>query len=455
MSDMTQQAWLGVWKAAGDFASAADVLNQLIEVNSELSLGSSLEVVEAAAKTPIPGPTLDKLEKAVVKNLALCVKGDREAEITAVAPRLASIGWHSSLARTEVSKTLRTIPGNPAEFRMAAVRLGFPAMLDSADRTGLRQAWMDEITNAGGLSATEKDHVAAYLQKQGEHDLVVELIPAPEAATEYALYLRRIDSLMELGRWRDVGSMCVGEEAPALLQSRLLGQSLAALATQNPQSLQVEHLLMTGLYEARDERRPSACYAVGCAALDHHLPNVASQAFANALELSKDRHTTMEAIINSSRHGSLNIAMLLSTFDGTDAVRDDSVQGQLIYLNLLAGRDVDSMREIIRNRRALAPDDVYLRFLDSFALHLGGHYTEAAELLVPLPRYRWHQGEAAVIASIVAAAGKIERTAGLLSKISATDLFAEERAMVEPWQHRLITAGTAMVSKVEAKAESH
>ena len=453
LSDLTQMAWLEVWKTSGDFASAADVLNQLIEANSQVSMTASLSVVEAAVKSSVavPGPVLDKVEKAVVKNINLCAKSDRDKEIREAAPRLASVPWHSSFARTEVSKTLRELPGNPAEFRMAAVRLGFPANLESTDKEALRQAWMNEVTNAGGLSATEKDHVAAYLQKQAEHELVVDLIPSQEAASEYSLFIRRMDSLLELGRWRDVGAMTAAAEAPALLQSRLLSQSLAALCTQNPQGLQVEHLLMSGLYEARDERRPAACYAVGCAALDYHLSNVAGQAFATALDLSRDRHTTLENIINTSRHGRLNVVQLLNAFDGTDAIRDDSVQNQLLYLNLLAGHDVDTMREIIHNRRLIAPEDVYLRFLDAFALHLRGEYSQAAEMLVPLPRYRWHQGEAAVIASIVSAAGKMDRTGALLAKINSTELFAEERAMVEPWQHTLVTSGSTLASKAEPR----
>ena len=206
---------------------------------------------------------------------------------------------------------------------------------------------------------------------------------------------------------------------------------------------------MSALYEARDERRAAACYATGCAALDNHLPAVAGQAFAAALDFSPDRHATMESIINTSRHGPLGVSQLLSALDGSDAVRDDAVQNQLIYLNLLAGHDLGVMGEIIHNRRLRDPEDIYPRFLEAFALHLHGELGQAAELLVPLPRYRWHQGEAAVIASIVAAAGHIDRSAGLLSKIRNDDLFAEERTMVEPWQHRLATSAQ-LVSKASS-----
>lgn len=448
VSGLAQLAWLELWRAAGDFAAAAEVLDSIFTARQDVALATCLSLVEAAGRTPIAPATLDKLEKVVMKELT-AAQGSKPMEVKTLAARLASINWHSAQARLDVAATLRALPGNPSEFRMAAVRLSFPAHLDASDRAGLRKAWLDEVNSAGGLSAAEKDRVAAYLQKQREHELVAELVPAAEAVTEYPLFVRRVDSLLELGRWREVGVMCADPAAPSLLQSRLLTQSLAALYKQGPQTFQAERLLMNGLYEARDEKRAAACFATGCAALDHRLNSLAGQAFAAALDFADDRRATLESIINTSRHSSMNVAQLLGAFDGTDALHDETVQNQLIYLNLLAGRDLDTMREVIHNRRSQAPDETYLRFLEAFALHLRGDYSQAAQLLVPLPRYRWHQGEAAVIASIVAAAGKVDRSAGLLSRINTGELFAEERSMVEPWKQKL-AAGQPLLSKVEA-----
>jgi hypothetical protein len=128
---------------------------------------------------------------------------------------------------------------------------------------------------------------------------------------------------------------------------------------------------------------------------------------------------------------------------------DESVQNQLIYLHLLAGRDLSHMTEVIRQRRFREPEDVYLRFLDSFATHLRGDYAQAARLLVPLPRYRWHQGEAAVIAGIVVAAGNFDRSSGLISKISLDEIFAEERNMAEPWQQRLPAGAGSLLTNAD------
>jgi hypothetical protein len=104
------------------------------------------------------------------------------------------------------------------------------------------------------------------------------------------------------------------------------------------------------------------------------------------------------------------------------------------------------MLTIIRNRRQHAPEQVYLRFLEALALHQQGHHGDAAALLVPLPRHRWHQGEAAVLASIISATGEIERSSPLIQQIDPSLLFVEERQLFDPWQSRL-TLGTSLASR--------
>ena len=211
--------------------------------------------------------------------------------------------------------------------------------------------------------------------------------------------------------------------APCCPSPALLMQSLSSLHKPGPQTCVADRLLADAFNESREEKRSAACYATGCAALDHRLPILASQAFATALDLSKDRHGLMESITNRSRQSPLTITQLLRSLEGSATNQDESVQNQVIYLHLLADRDLDSMIEIIRNRRQLNPGDVYLRFLDALATCKHGEFTQAARMLVPLPRYRWHQGEAAVIASIVAAAGNYDRSASLLGQIDTTKLF--------------------------------
>ena len=109
----------------------------------------------------------------------------------------------------------------------------------------------------------------------------------------------------------------------------------------------------------------------------------------------------------------------------------------------------NAARAIVRNRRQLEPQNVYLRFLEALAMHkTGANASDAASLLVPLPRHRWHQGEAAVIASILASSGQIDRSAPLAAQIDPAQLFAEEKSLFTPWQARFGMNAEALVGSV-------
>ena len=74
----------------------------------------------------------------------------------------------------------------------------------------------------------------------------------------------------------------------------------------------------------------------------------------------------------------------------------------------------------------------------------------AAQYLMPLPQHAWHQGEAAVIASVMASAGQFDRSAGLIQKIDFSRLFQEERALIEPWRTRLALGDDDAQRKLQA-----
>ena len=447
----THRAWLAVWREAADFTKAAEALDHLAATNTDITM-PALELAETMASSSQPAgqainaAMLTRIESHLAKALSAKMSNGRSSEVLALAPRLTALRWAGAAVRAQAGQILRNLPGAPAEYRMAAVRLGYPETLSQADRPALQQSWLDEVTWSGGLSAREKDRVAAYLQVQREHDLVAQLIPFPEAMTEPALFTRRFASLLETGRWREAGTMSAGIHAPLLPDSRNLASALATLHKPSPQSRLAERLLTDALAEGRSVKYAAACYAIGCAALDHSLPKLASNAFAAALDFSTDRQHLMEDVTNTAQKIALPIATLLRALEGTESIGDDHVQNQLLYLNLLAGNDVETMSQVIHNRRAQAPDDVYLQFLEAFALHQRGLFSQAAKLLVPLPRYRWHQGEAAVIACIISVAGGMERSAALLSQVQAEALFPEERTLAEPWLNRLTSQGPVVTS---------
>jgi hypothetical protein len=239
-------------------------------------------------------------------------------------------------------------------------------------------------------------------------------------------------------------------EAPLLPHSRSLAHALTTLQGRTKRNFAVEVLLNEALAASQRENRALDCYATGCAALDHALPNLAAIAFATALDISKDRAKTMHSILRSSRQGRLPLDTFMRSLIGSPAMQDESIQESLIYLSLLNGQKVDNLLAIVRNRRQITPDNVYLRFLEAFALHQLGSHSDAASLLIPLPQHRWHQGEAAVLASIIAAAGKIDRSSALIQQIDPSQLLPEERSLFAPWHSRL-NLGPGLVSSLGAE----
>lgn len=444
-----QYAWLAIWREAGDFAAAADTLEKLT-ATAPCDVEIALDLVRQAAAAKTETDVLQRIEGSLLKSLRHWMSTGHAQDVLLLAPQIAALPVSSPTYRTQMAQILRNLPGTPVQHRLAAVRFAFPNALTTADQQQLRTDYQNEIAWSGGISAEEKDAAAAYLQSQGEHSLITNLISAREALTEPKLFSRRFDSLLELGNWRDAGTMSATSEAPLLPHSRILAQTLAALQNRTQRTFAVEVLLNEALSGSQRENRALDCYATGCAALDHALPNLAATAFATALDISKDRAKTMQAIVRSARQGRLPLETFMRSLIGSPAMQDEAIQESLIYLSLLAGQKVDNLLAIVRNRRQFTPENVYLRFLEALALHQLGSHSDAASLLIPLPQYRWHQGEAAVLASIIAAAGKIDRSSALIQQIDPAQLFPEERTLFDPWHSRL-NLGPGLVSSLGAE----
>ncbi|MGV3660983.1 MAG: hypothetical protein ACO1TE_12415 [Prosthecobacter sp.] len=446
---LAQHAWLAIWLEAGDFTAAADTLEKLTAQDA-CDIDVTLDLVHKAAAAKAAPDIRDRIEASLLKSLRHGMNSGRAQDVLARAGRLATLPLSSSTHRIHLAQVLRNLPGTPVQHRLAAVRFALPAQLSTADQAQLLTDYQNEIAWSGGLSAEDKENVAAYLQSQGEHALVTSLISDREALSEPRLFARRFDSLLEQGNWKEAGVISAAVDAPHLPHSRTLSHALATLQSRMSRSHTVEVLLGDALTASHRENRALDCYATGCAALDHSLPKLAASAFATALDISTDRARTMQSIIRSARQGRLPLETFMRSLAGSPALQDEAVQDSLIYLSLLANQKVDSLLTVIRTRRQTAPGNVYLRFLESLALHQQGSHFEAASLLIPLPQHRWHQGEAAVVASIIASAGKIDRATFLIQQIDPTQLLPEEHALFDPWRNRA-TLGTGLLGSLGTK----
>ncbi len=445
----TQYAWLSIWREAGDFASVTDTLEKL-GAQAPCDVEIALDLVRKAASAKTPSEILARIEASLIKSLRHWMSTGRAQDVLSLAQQLATLPLSSSTHRTHMAQILRNLPGKPVQHRLAAARFALPNQLSNTDLQQLHTDYQNEIARSGGLSAEDKENVAAFLQSQNEHALVIALISDREALTERKLFARRFEALLELGKWREAGALNAAQGAPLLPHSRTLAHAFATLQNSMSRNHAAEILLHEALSASRRENRALDCYAIGCAAIDHTLPNLAATAFAAALDISNDRAKTMHAIVRSARQGHLQLDTLMRSIIGSPAMQDESIQESLIYLSLLTNQKVDAMLAVIRNRRQIFPDNVYLRFLESFALHQQGNPFEAASLLIPLPHYRWLQGEAAVIATILASSGKIECSSALIRQIDPTQLLPEEHNLFDPWRNR-VSLGSGLIGSIGAK----
>jgi thioredoxin-like negative regulator of GroEL len=431
-SKLIQEAWLKVVSTSGDMAAALDLMSQMNAAQT-LTAEQGLTAAEELFRKPAPAASHLSLERHLLK----CLQQSSTEELLEQAKRIIALPWVSEDLRPQVATMLSSLPDSPIDYKLAAVRMRFPTHLDTLQHHELVGTWSQQIRQSGGLSAKDKANAARYFQEQQEHELVAQLIAGQESLTEPALYQLRMKSLLEIGDWREIGHLSHQSGYSALLYGPVISAALAELQSPQVERNSVERLLSNAMQEGRLMQHSAGCFTIGVAALELQHMALAFQAFAYSIEFSTDRRHTLNSVMTHARRHGLSVKELLATVKRTCIFHDDAKDESLSYLSLLAQQDLHYTTEAIQQKRQLYPNDVYLRFLEALTKHQQGNYSEAASLLVPLPKYRWHQGEAAVIAAIMASAGQLERSTALLSQVDERHIFAEERELIEPWKFRL------------------
>ena len=430
-----QRAWLAIHQESRDFAAADRTLEKLEELapdDSATFLTTAICAVQAKASPEI----LVSLERRALGTIlhGLSTGTVRDPSF---ASKVISLSLKDATNRAQAAEILRHLPGIGAEHRMAAVRLEHPSELSGPVHDMLCNAYRQELMSIGGLSGPEKDRVAKYLQKEDEHALVVEIIGLQESFTERPLFERRMDSLLHLGKWRDAAEVLAASKPPQIPQSRCLFDALKALRHATSGHPVADSVLPTALEEAIDARRPVACYAVGCMALDYKMKILASDAFAAAAELSEGDAQIVDGIISSSRSGGLSATDVLQAISRHASPTNHEVQERLCYLRLLSHQDLAATRTYISARLRQNPGAPYLKMLDALQQHLAGEFVQSAQAIIPLPSHRWRHGEAGTLAAIMAAAGKFEQSSALLGHLDVKQLFPEEVTMIKPWHAKM------------------
>lgn len=430
-----QRAWLTLHQESNDFVAADNAL-ALLEKLSPTDARTFLNAATAAVKGKARPEISVSLERRTLATIKRAIKAGMVSELN-VADQIVGLSLKDPANRAQAAEILRVLPNIGAEHRIAAVRFEHPTELSGPVHEDLCNAYRRELMSIGGLSAQEKDRVAKYLQREAEHALVVELIGLQESYTERPLFERRMDSLLQLGKWRDAAEVAAAPKTPEIPQSRCLFDALKALRHATSGHPAAESVLPAALDEALDAHRAVACYAVGCMALEYKLKMLATDAFTAAADVSDGDIQIIDGIISTARQGGLTAADVLQSVTRHACPTNHEVQERLCYLRLISGQDLEATHNYISSRRQQNPTSPYLKMLDALQQYKAGNFVQSAQTIVPLPAYRWRHGEAGVLAAIMAAAGKFEQSSALLSHLDIKQLFPEEISMIDPWQTRM------------------
>jgi len=436
-------ASLSVARESQDFNAATRVLDELAKI-SPVSMDETLLTAEAAARVGVPLSIMTRLENHTLNAFALSAATYGIKEMGARAERLTRLPMTEPANRTRALQILQCLENAPVEQRLAVVL--FAHTCAGSSREEQRRACIENMHRAGGLTADEKNRVATLLQRRGEHALVTEIITLPESLIEYRLFDRRLLSLLHLGQWKDASTMVADPSAPKPLHNRLFTRALATLKTIPVGNPIASDLLTESLKEATEEASAPACFTIGCIALEQRLRPLAEDAFAAAASLATENETIIENIINTARRSGMSVPDVLRILTQNAPTQAPSpfILAKLCYLRLLVRDNLNDIKTYLVTELERSPDNAYLHFLSALELHHRGDFAGVLKLLVPMPKHRWHQGEAAVLASMIASAGQTERSSVLIQKLDLTRLFPEERAMVEPWRNRLSIALPAL-----------
>jgi hypothetical protein len=423
VTPLLQATWIRLWTESGDFVSAAGALESITHCGlpeADLALDTARFAVQAQAPIDI----VARLEDRAVAILDSALAAGAEAHLGLRVDQLLTLPLRLSAQRKQAAALLSRLTQPSVEQRLGLVSLRFPADPSPQEREVKRTAIRSTLANCGALTIAQKNDVASFLLLQNEPTLVLELISRIEANTDRTLFNRRVTAVLTNGDWKEAGRMAAAPDAHPVPWARTLMAATASLHASGEARLTAESLLTSAISEALLEKRWASAFTAARMALDHKLPSLATRAFDAALRLAPDKAPMLKSITETARRhrASVNVVRL-AAIDSLRENDDPEVQVQLAYLDALVG----SHREL---EWSDAPEGRLVRAFQHFQKNELHH---ALAQLVPLPRHRWHQGQTAVIASILAAGGNLKSARPLLGQIDPELLFPEEHAIVQPW----------------------
>ena len=317
------------------------------------------------------------------------------------------------------------------EVLLARECMDAPPSLDHDQLVALRLRWQHHL-DSPSLASADRTRGLRWIQNLGDHDFILDSTPTAVAFDDPSLLMTRLISLLSIGQWDAANQLMAHPKASmTALEPRIID----AFNTFRTTTGHARHARLSNLLaKSESSRHAETSYVLGMLSLASGSYDLGTLALTRAIEANPAWSLPADSLLFAARKINRDGGSILASLQHLARLPISiNLRKRIAYLELLNGQNLPATEREIAALAQATPSDPVVRMLVAFARYKQSDLTGAVKSLVPLPQYRWHQGEAAVILSIMASGGCLDQTAPLATSIKKDGLLREEREMVTPW----------------------
>jgi len=317
------------------------------------------------------------------------------------------------------------------EVLLARECMDAPPNLDHNQLVALRLRWKRHL-NSPSLAPADRTSGLRWIQNLGDHDFILDSTPNAVAFDNPSLLMTRLISLLSIGQW-DAANQLMAH--PKASRTALEPRIIDAFNTFRTTTGHARHARLGNLLaKSESSRHAETSYVLGMLSLASGSYDLGTLALTRAIEANPAWSLPADSLLFAARKINRDGGSILASLQHLARLPISiNLRKRIAYLELLNGQNLPATEREIAALAQATPSDPVVRMLVAFARYKQSDLTGAVKSLIPLPQYRWHQGEAAVILSIMASGGCLDQTAPLATSIKKDGLLREEREMVTPW----------------------
>lgn len=344
----------------------------------------------------------------------------------------------------EQKQRFLTLTQQPSHFSLEVLLarecMDAPPSLSHDQLVALRNRWKLHLSSPT-ITSENRTRGLRWIQNLGDHDFILDSTSAEATFENPSILMTRLISLLTLGQWDKANQLMAHPKASMIaLEPRIIDAfNIFRTTTGNSR-----HERLSGLLTRTEiSRQPETAYVLGMLSLASGSYDLGTQALTRAIEANPSWSLPADSLLFAARKINRDGNSILSSLQHLARLPISiNLRKRIAYLELLNGHNVPATEREIAALAQATPSDPVVRMLVAFARYKQSDLTGAVKSLVPLPQYRWHQGEAAVILSIMASGGCLDQSAPLATSIKKDGLLREEREMVTPWLDALASQPT-------------